>query len=143
MLCRQPINVQPTTQQRYKTTFILYLRCIPPIRYTMGVYSLAARCLTEFLGTTTAIFLGETIIANEVLPRTKGHDLGFGFVAVGFAFAFFVAILCFGFVSAHVNPASLISLAILNEITWVDFVALSVCEVAGAFFGAVLVYVHY
>jgi glycerol uptake facilitator-like aquaporin len=36
-----------------------------------GPYSLAARCLSEFLGTMFAIYLGESVIANAELAKTK------------------------------------------------------------------------
>lgn len=34
-------------------------------------YSLAAMCGSEMIGTCFMIFLGESIIANELLPKTK------------------------------------------------------------------------
>ncbi|KAJ3099183.1 hypothetical protein HK100_004941, partial [Physocladia obscura] len=75
-----------------------------------GAYSLGARCLTEFFGTFMAMGIGEGILANEMLPSTKGHALGFGFVAFGFAMAFTFAIQIFGFASAHINPTICLSL---------------------------------
>jgi glycerol uptake facilitator-like aquaporin len=39
------------------------------------------------------------------LKRTKGHELGLGFVSIGFGMAFFVAIEMFGGISASCNPA--------------------------------------
>ena len=38
-----------------------------------GLYSLGSRCLSEFLATCTVIFLGESVLANELLAKTKGH----------------------------------------------------------------------
>eukprot|EP01026_Neomeris_dumetosa_P013345 TRINITY_DN14671_c0_g1_i12.p1 TRINITY_DN14671_c0_g1~~TRINITY_DN14671_c0_g1_i12.p1 ORF type:complete len:477 (-),score=44.35 TRINITY_DN14671_c0_g1_i12:671-2101(-) len=108
-----------------------------------GPYSLIARCGAEFMGTFVAIYLGEAILANEILPGTKGHELGFGWVAFGFATAFFLGIQFFGFISAHLNPAMCLALAIVGDISWSDWLALSVAEFMGAFFGAVFVWIHY
>ena len=52
------------------------------------VYSNAAIFASEAISTTLAIYLGESIIANELLPKTKGRAMGWGFVALGFGMAF-------------------------------------------------------
>jgi glycerol uptake facilitator-like aquaporin len=52
------------------------------------VYPLGAKVLSEFVGMTLTIFFGESIIANELLPSTKGHGMGFLAVAIGFGLAF-------------------------------------------------------
>ncbi|KAJ3201970.1 hypothetical protein HDU82_007705, partial [Entophlyctis luteolus] len=75
-----------------------------------GAYTLGARCLTEFLATFVAISMGEGLLANELLPTTKGHALGFGFVCLGFGMSFTVAIQMFGYASAHLNPAMCLAL---------------------------------
>eukprot|EP01025_Chloroclados_australasicus_P035205 TRINITY_DN3591_c0_g1_i1.p1 TRINITY_DN3591_c0_g1~~TRINITY_DN3591_c0_g1_i1.p1 ORF type:complete len:500 (-),score=39.15 TRINITY_DN3591_c0_g1_i1:457-1869(-) len=108
-----------------------------------GEYTLIARCGAEGMGTFVAIYLGEAILANEILPGTKGHELGFGWVAFGFGMAFFVAIQFFAFISAHLNPAMCLALLILGEISWYDFFALSFAEFLGAFIAACLVWIHY
>eukprot|EP01023_Acetabularia_acetabulum_P008001 TRINITY_DN13489_c0_g2_i1.p1 TRINITY_DN13489_c0_g2~~TRINITY_DN13489_c0_g2_i1.p1 ORF type:complete len:459 (-),score=72.38 TRINITY_DN13489_c0_g2_i1:175-1551(-) len=108
-----------------------------------GPYTLIARCGTECMGTFMAIYLGETIIANEILPGTKGHELGFGWVAFGFGMAFFLAIQFFGYISAHLNPAMCLALAIIGDISWTDWLALSVAEILGAFIGGIFVWLHY
>ena len=51
---------------------------------TSYAYSLGAKALSEFIGMTLTIFFGESIIANELLPSTKGHGMGFLAVAFGF-----------------------------------------------------------
>ena len=52
------------------------------------MYTSAAIFASEFISTCFAIYLGEAIIANELLPGTKGRAMGWGFVALGFGFAF-------------------------------------------------------
>ncbi|KAI8853780.1 hypothetical protein BC829DRAFT_277068 [Chytridium lagenaria] len=105
-----------------------------------GPYTLPSRMLTEFLGTFLAIFLGLAIVANELLPSTKGHGMGFGWIAFGFGMAFTVAIQIFSYASAHINPAACIALWVRGDIDAVDFFALSAAEMAGGFAAACMVY---
>lgn len=51
------------------------------------------------------ISVGNGAIANEVLKKTKGHELGLGFVAIAYGLAFFLAISMFGHISAGVSEA--------------------------------------
>jgi glycerol uptake facilitator-like aquaporin len=46
----------------------------------VGLYSLGARCGSEAIATGLMIFLGEGTMANELLSKTKGHSMGFGWV---------------------------------------------------------------
>lgn len=39
-------------------------------------YSLGIRCLAEFIGMAIVIYTGEAALANELLPSTKGHAMG-------------------------------------------------------------------
>ena len=45
-----------------------------------GRYSLGSRCGSEAIATGLMIFLGEGTMANELLNKTKGHSMGFGWV---------------------------------------------------------------
>ncbi|KAJ8328012.1 hypothetical protein QVD99_006258 [Batrachochytrium dendrobatidis] len=108
-----------------------------------GKYSLATRCLTEFLGTALAIFLGDSVIANELLPLTKGHSMGFGWIATAFGMAFTLSILMFGYASAHVNPAMTLTLFIINKLSFVDCICLILSQLAGGFMGAVAMFIVY
>ncbi|KAL3904258.1 MAG: hypothetical protein SGARI_005000, partial [Bacillariaceae sp.] len=106
-------------------------------------YPLGAKVLSEFVGMTMTIFFGESIIANELLPSTKGHGMGFLAVAFGFGLAFGVNIAWFGFISAHLNPAMFLFLAILEKVSWTEFVACALADFCGAFCGAILVWIFY
>ena len=82
-----------------------------------GPYSLGARCGTEAMATALMIFLGEGTLANELLSKTKGQGMGFGWVAFGFGFAFFVSLAIWNSVSAHMNPAFVLGLWVLGEVS--------------------------
>ncbi|KAJ3209230.1 hypothetical protein HDU67_006310 [Dinochytrium kinnereticum] len=108
-----------------------------------GPYSLGSRVLTEFLGTFLAMFLGLSIVANELLPSTKGHSMGFGWIAFGFGMAFTTAIQIFSYASAHINPAACLALWVRGDLDAVDFFALSAAEMCGGFAAACLVYLFF
>ena len=66
---------------------------------TNYTYPLAAKVISEFVAMTLTIFLGESILANELLNSTKGHGMGILAVSIGFGLAFGVNIAWFGFIS--------------------------------------------
>ncbi|ORY38199.1 aquaporin-like protein [Rhizoclosmatium globosum] len=108
-----------------------------------GAYTLGQRCLTEYLATFCAIGFGECLLANELLPNTKGHACGFGWVSFGFGMSFTFAIQMFGYASAHLNPAMCLALWVRGQLDFTDVLALSASELAGGFTAALFVYVMY
>lgn len=106
-------------------------------------YSLGTRCLAEFIGMIIVIYTGEAALANELLPSTKGHAMGWGWTVFTFGFAFFAPLQAFAKVSAKLNPAMCLAQWVWGNLTGVDFICLSLAELAGAFVGAVLHWIHY
>ncbi|KAL4444176.1 hypothetical protein ABPG75_011913 [Micractinium tetrahymenae] len=109
----------------------------------MAGYSLAAQCGSEIIATCFVIYLGESIIANELLPKTKGSRMGWLGVSLGFGLSFGVVIYMFGYISAHLNPATVLALWVIGEVSFTHFLALAASEFLGAFLGACLVFLHY
>lgn len=107
------------------------------------VYSLAYRFVGEMLSTMVMVTIGDSVIANEVLGRTKGHALGMGHVSIGFGLAFYIGSAMFGQISAAMNPAMLMAEAFVGLKTWHDALILMIATYMGAFFGALLVYIIY
>ncbi|KAJ3329294.1 hypothetical protein HDU91_003898, partial [Kappamyces sp. JEL0680] len=66
-----------------------------------------------------------------------------GFVALSYGLAISLSVAIFHPISAHVNPASLLADWIMNEVTGVEFVVLSLAEIAGAFTGSCLMFITY
>lgn len=98
----------------------------------------------EFLGTALLVLLGNGVVANVVLPKTKGHDSGWIVIALGWGMAVFVAVWCVGGVSgAHINPAVTLALAAAGEFAWADVGAYVAAQLAGGVVGAVLVWLVY
>lgn len=98
--------------------------------------------LGEFIGTALLIILGNGVVANVVLAKTKGNNSGWIVITFGWAIAVFVAV----FVSApssgaHLNPAVTIALAILEKFSWEDVPVYIGAQMLGAIAGSFLVWI--
>jgi glycerol uptake facilitator protein len=100
--------------------------------------------VAEFVGTMILILLGNGVVANVVLQRTKGHGGGWIVITAGWGFAVYAAVLCVGEISgAHVNPAVSISLAVAGMMPWPQVPGYVLAQMLGAVAGAALVYYFY
>ena len=90
------------------------------------------------------ILLGDGVVANVVLKQTKGHDAGWIVITTGWALAVTVAVYCTNAISgAHLNPAVTVGLASIGKFSWSLVPAYLAAQMAGAFAGAVLVWLVY
>lgn len=101
--------------------------------------------LGEFMGTAMLVLFGNGVVANVCLSGSKGNNSGWIVITTGWAFAVlmgvFVALL-FGSPDAHINPAVTLAFAVLTG----DATKLATyvpAQFAGAFAGAILVYLTY
>ncbi|KAJ3068511.1 hypothetical protein HDU98_008345 [Podochytrium sp. JEL0797] len=69
--------------------------------------------------------------------------MGPGFIALGFGLSFTFPILMFSQWSANFNPAVSMGLLVRGKLGFVDFIAYTVSEVAGAFIAGLFVYMIY
>ena len=100
--------------------------------------------VAELVGTAILIVLGDGVVANVVLHRTKGHDSGWLVITAGWAFAVTIAVYCVNSISgAHLNPAVTIALASIGTFAWSQVPLYIAAQVAGAFLGAVVVWLAY
>jgi len=100
--------------------------------------------LAEFIGTALLILLGNGVVANVVLPKTKGHASGWIVISFGWAMAVFVAVWCTAAASgAHLNPAVTVGLVAAGKFGTYKAIPYIIAQFAGAFFGAVLVFIFY
>jgi glycerol uptake facilitator protein len=96
--------------------------------------------LAEFLGTTLLVLLGNGVVANVVLPQTKGHGAGWIVIAFGWGMAVFVAVLCVRAASgAHINPAVTIGLLAAGKFPASEAPGYIAAQLAGGVAGAALV----
>ena len=101
--------------------------------------------LGEFMGTLVLILLGDGVVANVCLRRSKAEGAGWMVVASGWAFGVmagvFTAIAC-GSADAHLNPAVTLGVAIETG-DYTKLVPYGAAQLAGAFVGAALVWLHF
>lgn len=104
--------------------------------------------LAEFVGTTLLILMGDSVVANVTLAKTKGHGGGGGgatiAITVGWAMGLFIAVLCVASYSgAHLNPAVSIALASAGKFDWNLVPGYIIAQMSGGVLGGVLVYTFY
>jgi glycerol uptake facilitator protein len=100
--------------------------------------------LAEALGTMILVLLGDGVVANVVLERTKGQNSGWIVITTGWGIAVAIGVYTVGRISgAHLNPAVTIALATIGSFPWAQVPGYIAAQVIGAFIGAVLVWLAY
>lgn len=101
--------------------------------------------LGEFIGTAILIILGDGVVANVVLSKTKGNNSGLIVIAFGWAIAVFTGIFVAShFSKAHLNPAFTLAAAYVgNGFSWADVPVYIGGQLTGAMTGAVIVWLAY
>lgn len=100
--------------------------------------------LAELIGTALLIILGDGVVANVVLNKTKGQNSGWIVIATGWAMAVTVGVYAVNSVSgAHLNPAVTIGLAAIGKFPWASVPVYVAAQMIGAFLGAVIVWLAY
>jgi glycerol uptake facilitator protein len=104
-----------------------------------------AKCLGEFMGTAILILLGNGVVANVLLKRSKAEGAGWMVITAGWCFAvmagIYVAVAC-GSPDAHLNPAVTFGFAVQSG-NYAKFAPYFISQLAGAFTGAFLVWLHF
>src|SRR5580704_11703682 len=101
-------------------------------------------CIAEFFGTALLVLLGNGVVANIVLEKTKGHGGGWIVITAGWAFAVFSAVVCTAELSgAHLNPAVTVGLALNGQFAFALVPGYIAAQSLGAFVGAIVVYISY
>jgi len=99
--------------------------------------------ISEFVGTSLLLLLGNGVVANVVLSKTKGNGGGWIVISFGWAMAVFVGVYTSAAASgAHLNPAITIGLA-LKSGDWSKVPLYVAAQMLGAMFGSFLVWVSY
>ena len=100
--------------------------------------------LGEFLGTMILVFLGNCVVANVVLNKTKGNGSGWPVITLGWMVAVMVPVMMFGAKSgAHFNPAVTLGLVVSNNFSWALVPGYIACQMAGGLLGGILVFIFY
>ena len=100
--------------------------------------------LAEAVGTLLLVLLGDGVVANVVLNRTKGQNGGWIVITVGWGIAVATAVYAVGRISgAHLNPAVTIGLAAIGSFSWSEVPGYIAAQLVGGFVGGVLVWLAY
>src|SRR5688572_15059319 len=101
--------------------------------------------LGEFIGTMLLIILGDGVVANVILDKTKGYNGGLMSITFGWGMAVFVGV--FTSVSlgggGHLNPAVTLAMAYLGKLDSSLILTYLGAQFLGAFVGAVIVWASY
>lgn len=98
----------------------------------------------EFIGTMLLVLLGDGVVANVVLSRTKGNNSGWIVITAGWAFAVTVGVYASKAVSgAHLNPAVTIASVVAGNFSAAKAPAYIIAQMLGAIVGATIVWLAY
>ena len=100
--------------------------------------------IAELIGTAFLILLGDGVVANVVLNKSKGQNGGWSVITFGWAMGVFVGVYIAAASSgAHLNPAVTIALATADKFNWALVPVYIAGQFAGAMVGAFLVWITY
>ncbi|MHB8902603.1 MAG: aquaporin, partial [Thermoguttaceae bacterium] len=72
----------------------------------------------ELIGTAILILLGDGVVANVVLAKTKGNNSGWIVITAGWGFGVAMGVYVAGWASgAHLNPAVTLGLAVTGAVS--------------------------
>ncbi len=101
--------------------------------------------LGEFAGTALLIIMGDGVVANVVLNKTKGQNSGWIVISFGWAMAVFLGVYASVKLggSGHLNPAVTIAMTAFGHFDSSLLATYIGAQIAGAITGAVIVWLAY
>ncbi|HJV18979.1 MAG TPA: MIP/aquaporin family protein [Sediminibacterium sp.] len=100
--------------------------------------------VAETLGTALLITLGNGVVANVILHKTKGFNGGLIAITFGWAIGVFVGVLTTANVSgAHLNPAVTVGLAVIGKFDLALVPGYMLAQLLGAMIGSFFVWLIY
>ncbi len=100
--------------------------------------------VAELTGTAFLILLGDGVVANTILNKTKGHQGGWIVITFGWAMGVFVGVyITAASGGGHLNPAVTIALAAVGKLAWSAVPAYLLAQLLGAMLGSLLVWLVY
>ena len=94
--------------------------------------------LGEFMGTMVLVLLGDGVVANVLLKKSKGENSGWIVITTGWAMAVVAGIftaIAFGSPGANINPAVTLAVAIMSG-NWSNVGTFWIAQFLGGFAGA-------
>jgi len=101
--------------------------------------------LGEFIGTMLLIIMGDGVVANVVLNKTKGNNGGWIVIAFGWAMAVFLGVYVSTNLggSGHLNPAVTIAMVAFNNFDATLLLTYILAQFGGVITGAIIVWLAY
>jgi len=101
--------------------------------------------LGEFLGTMILITLGGGVVAGVLLNKSKAQNAGWMAITTGWAFGVMAGVYTARAVGApgYINPVGPLAGVLTANLAVEKALAFAAAEVAGAFVGGVIVWLHY
>jgi glycerol uptake facilitator protein len=100
--------------------------------------------LGEVSGTALLIVLGDGVVANVILNKTKGQGSGWIVITFGWAMAVYVGVFVAApFSKAHLNPAVTLAFAFIGKLEWSMVPLYIAAQLLGAMIGAFFVWLSY
>lgn len=107
--------------------------------------------ISEVVGTALLILLGAGVVANVILPKTKGFNGGWIVITFGWGLAVFAGVWAAWRSGAHLNPAVTVGIIANGQDQYVEGVDVNLVntlvyfagEMIGAMLGALLAYLAY
>ena len=99
----------------------------------------------EFIGTALLIIMGDGVVANVILNKTKGNNSGWIVITFGWAMAVFLGVYVSTSLggSGHLNPAVTIAMAAFSDFDAALLPTYILAQFAGAVTGAIIVWLAY
>jgi glycerol uptake facilitator protein len=100
--------------------------------------------VAEAVGTMLLVLLGDGVVANVSLRKSKALGGGWIVVAIGWGMAVAMAVYAVGRISgAHINPAVTVSLATIGAFPWSEVPGYVLAQMIGGFLGAGVVWIAF
>ena len=106
---------------------------------------MTSKLFGEFMGTMILILMGNGVVANVLLKRSKCENSGWIVITAGWGFAVMVGVLtaiACGSPDAHLNPAVSVGVAVRSG-DYSNLLPFLTAQLLGAMCGATLVWLHY
>ncbi len=99
----------------------------------------------EFIGTALLLIIGNGVVANVVLNKTKGNNSGWIVITIGWAMAVFLGVYTSVKLggSGHLNPAVTIAMTAFNDFDSSLLIPYLIAQFGGAILGTTLVWIAY
>lgn len=100
----------------------------------------------EIIGTTILVLLGNGIVANVILPKTKGNSKENTWltITIGWSLAVFMGVIVAApYSGAHLNPCVTISFAMIGKFDWNLVPGYIISQLIGSMLGSFIVWLLY